>query len=99
MSVGKYSFINAKIRALKADILSLDQWDALIGARDMQAALRILDTTRYANLMKDFDATTSPLKVEQALRKDFTRVLVELFDDAPTSTHNMMVWISRKFLK
>ncbi len=99
MSVARYSFINAKIRSMKADILTPAQWDALIGARDMFAALRILDSTSYAHLVQDMGETTSPIEVEHVLQKDFNRVLVEIKNDIPTANQTLMTWITRKFQK
>lgn len=99
MSVARYSYINAKIRSMKADILTSDQWDALIGARDMFAAIRILDATSYAELVQDFGETTSPLEVERVLQTEFSNVLVEIENDIPTSTQTLMTWITRKFQK
>ncbi|MFX1508808.1 MAG: V-type ATPase subunit [Promethearchaeota archaeon] len=97
MSVARYSFINAKIRGYKADMLTSEHWDALLGARDMYAALRVLDTTSYADIVKDFDETATPQEVEQALQLDFNRVLSEIRTDVPKSAQTLMNWITRKF--
>ncbi len=97
MSVARYSFINAKIRGLKADILSQEQWDALLGARDMYSALRILDATGYSEIAKQFDENAMPIEIGQALRLDFNRVLTEIRNDVPKSTQPLMNWIIRKF--
>lgn len=99
MSVGRYSFINAKIRSMKADILTSDQWDALIGARDMVAAIRILDTSGYSELVKEFGDQTTPQEVERALQEDFNRVFDEISADIPKSAQSLMTWIARKFQK
>jgi V/A-type H+-transporting ATPase subunit C len=97
MSVARYSFLNAKIRGYKADMLNSEHWDALLGARDMYAALRVLDTTSYAAIVKDFDETATPREVEQTLQLDFNRVLAEIRADAPKSSQSLMNWITRKF--
>ncbi|MFX1576652.1 MAG: V-type ATPase subunit [Promethearchaeota archaeon] len=97
MSVARYSFINAKIRGYKADMLTSDHWDALLGARDMYAALRVLDTTSYSEIVKDFDETALPQEVEQALQLDFNRVLSEIHVDIPKGSQPLMNWITRKF--
>lgn len=97
MSVARYSFINAKIRGFKADMLTPDHWDALLGARDMYAALRVLDATSYSEIIKDFDEQATPFEVEQALKLDFNRVLMEIHADVPKSTVPLMTWITRKF--
>ncbi len=97
MSVAQYSFINAKIRGYKSDMLTSEHWDALLGARDMYAALRVLDATSYSEITKDFDETATPIEVEQALKLDFNRVLNEIRIDAPISTQQIMSWITRKF--
>ncbi len=97
MSVARYSFINAKIRGYKADMLTSEHWDALLGARDMYAALRVLDATSYADLVKDFDETALPREVEQALQLDFNRVLSEIRADVPKGSQSLMNWITRKF--
>ncbi|MHA2405531.1 MAG: V-type ATPase subunit, partial [Candidatus Hermodarchaeia archaeon] len=99
MSVARYSFINAKIRSMKADILTPDQWDALIGARDMFGALRVLDSTSYAQLVQDMGETTSPIEVERVLQSDFNKVLIEINNDIPTANQTLMTWITRKFQK
>lgn len=99
MSVAQYSYINAKVRARKADLLTVGQWDALLGARDMTAALRILDVTGYSELVKEFDAQTSPLEVERALQLDFGQVLMEITNDVPGSVQHLMSGVSRKFQK
>ncbi|MFX1565906.1 MAG: V-type ATPase subunit [Promethearchaeota archaeon] len=99
MSVARYSFINAKIRSMKADILSPDQWDALIGARDMFSALRILDSTSYAQLVQDMGESTAPIEVERVLQSDFNKVLIEIKNDIPTANQTLMTWITRKFQK
>ncbi|MFX1319703.1 MAG: V-type ATPase subunit [Promethearchaeota archaeon] len=99
MSVARYSFINAKIRSMKADILTSEQWDALIGARDMFSALRILDATSYAQLVQDMGETTSPIEVERVLQLDFNKVLIEIKNDIPTANQTLMTWITRKFQK
>jgi len=97
MSVARYSYINAKIRGFKSDMLTPEQWDALLGARDMYAALRVLDATSYGEIAKDFDESATPLEVEQALKLDFNRVLSEIQSDAPKSMQSIMNWITRKF--
>jgi len=97
MSVARYSFINAKIRGFKADMLTSEHWDALLGARDMYSALRVLDTTSYAEIVKDFDETASPREVEHALQLDFNRVLSEIRIDVPKASQLLMSWITRKF--
>jgi V/A-type H+-transporting ATPase subunit C len=97
MSVARYSFINAKIRGYKSDMLTSEHWDALLGARDMYAALRVLDATSYSEITKNFDETSTPIEVEQALKLDFNRVLNEIQIDAPKSTQPIMRWITRKF--
>ncbi len=97
MSVARYSFINAKIRGYKADMLTSEHWDALLGARDMYAALRVLDVTSYADIVKDFDETASPREIEQALQLDFNRVLAEIRADVPKGSQQLMNWITRKF--
>jgi len=99
MSVARYSYINAKIRARKANLLTAEQWNALLGARDMPAALRILDATGYSDLVREFDAQTSPLEVERTLQQDFGKVLAETINDVPESAQHLMTWISRKFQK
>ncbi len=99
MSVARYSYINAKIRSMKADILTSEQWDALIGARDMFAALRVLDSTSYSHLVQDMDETTSPIAVERVLQTDFNNILIEIQNDIPTATQQLMTWITRKFQK
>ncbi len=99
MSVARYSYINAKLRARKAELLTSEQWDALLGARDMFAALRVLDGTGYAQLVKDFDSATEPREVERVLQEDFSQTLSEITTDAPESTQHLMLWINRKFLK
>ncbi|MFX1474205.1 MAG: V-type ATPase subunit [Promethearchaeota archaeon] len=99
MSVAKYSYINAKLRALKADLLTSEQWDALLGARDMHAALRILEGSGYSSLVKDFDVSISSSTVERVLQEDFTRVLVEIINEAPEPTQELVKWIARKFQK
>lgn len=97
MSVARYSFINAKIRGFKADMLTEEHWDALLGARDMHAALRVLDATSYSEITKDFDESVSPLEVEKALKLDFNRVLTEIHEDIPKALKPIMNWITRKF--
>ncbi len=97
MSVARYSFINAKIRGYKADMLTTEHWDALLGARDMYAALRVLDATSYSEITQDFDETASPLEIEQSLKLDFNRVLTEITNDVPKSMQTIMNWITRKF--
>jgi vacuolar-type H+-ATPase subunit C/Vma6 len=99
MSAARYSYINAKLRAHLAEILTKEQWDALLGARDMLAAIRVLDATGYANLVKDFTANTSPQEVERVLQDDFNRALLEIIDDAPAVARRIMTWIARKFQK
>ncbi|MFX1299645.1 MAG: V-type ATPase subunit [Promethearchaeota archaeon] len=99
MSVARYSFINAKIRSMKADILTSEQWDALIGARNMLAALRVLDATGYAELVQDLGETTSPLEIERVLQTDFNKVLFEIQSDIPTDSQLLMSWITRKYQK
>ena len=96
-SVARYSYINAKIRGRKADLLSPEQIDALLGARSMLAALRILDATGYAELVRGFDASTTPIEVERALQEDFGRVLIGLLNDIPKSRLALMTSIARKF--
>ena len=97
MSVARYSFINAKIRGYKADMLTEEHWDALLGARDMHAALRVLDATSYAEITKDFDESVTPLEVEKTLKLDFNRVLIEIHDDIPKAMRPITEWITRKF--
>jgi V/A-type H+-transporting ATPase subunit C len=97
MSVARYSFINARIRGFKADMLTEEHWDALLGARDMTAALRVLDATSYSEITKDFDENVTPIEVEKALRLDFNRVLTEIHDDIPKPMQPLMNWIIRKF--
>lgn len=99
MSVARYSFINAKIRSMKADILTSEQWDALIGARNMLAALRILDATGYAELVQDLGETTSPIEIERVLQTDFNKVLFEIQSDIPTDSQTLMSWITKKYQK
>jgi V/A-type H+-transporting ATPase subunit C len=84
---------------MKADILTPDQWDALIGARDMFGALRVLDSTSYAQLVQDMGETTSPIEVERVLQSDFNKVLIEINNDIPTANQTLMTWITRKFQK
>lgn len=97
MSVARYSFINAKIRGYKADMLTEEHWDALLGARDMYAALRVLDATSYAEIIKEFDESVAPLEVEKTLKLDFNRVLAEIHNDVPKVMRPIMQWITRKF--
>jgi V/A-type H+-transporting ATPase subunit C len=78
-------------------MLTSEHWDALLGARDMYAALRVLDTTSYAEIVKDFDETAAPREVEQALQLDFNRVLAEIRADVPKGSQPLMNWITRKF--
>jgi ATP synthase A1 C subunit len=99
MSAARYSYINAKIRAHLAEILTKEQWDALLGARDMLAAIRVLDTTGYGGLVKEFTARTSPQDVERVLQEDFNRALTEVDEDTPRAAQQVMTWIARKFQK
>lgn len=99
MSAARYSYINAKLRAHLAEILTKEQWDALLGARDMLAAVRVLDATGYSDLVKGFTTRTSPQEVERVLQEDFNRALVEVTEDAPRATQRLMTWIARKFQK
>jgi vacuolar-type H+-ATPase subunit C/Vma6 len=99
MCAARYSYINAKLRAHLAEILAKEQWDALLGARDMLAAIRVLDATAYSDLVKDFTANTSPQEVEHVLQDDFNHALTEIIEDAPGATQRLMVWIARKFQK
>ena len=99
MSVARYSYINAKIRARNAELLSNEQWDAMLGARDMFAALRILDGTGYSDLVREFNADTSPMVIERALQGDFNTVFQEISRDAPESVHSMLIWVQRKYQK
>jgi ATP synthase A1 C subunit len=99
MAVARYSYINAKIRARKAELLTTDQWDALLGARDMQAALRILDGTGYSELIRELDAETTADQLEHILQEDFNQVLQEIIVDAPEASHKILVWVQRKYQK
>jgi ATP synthase A1 C subunit len=99
MSVARYSYINAKIRARNAELLSEEQWNALLGARDMLAALRVLDGTGYADLVRDFGADTTAHQIERALQEDFNQVFQEITNDTPEAIHHMLIWIQRKYQK
>ena len=99
MAVARYSYINAKIRARKAELLTKDQWDALLGARDMQAALRILDGTGYSELLRELETDITADQLERILQEDFNQVLQEILVDAPDSAQNILIWIQRKYQK
>ncbi|MDO8055987.1 MAG: V-type ATPase subunit, partial [Candidatus Hermodarchaeota archaeon] len=99
MSVARYSYINAKIRARNSELLSNEQWNALLGARDMFAALRILDGTGYADLVREFDADTSSMEIERTLQGDFSTVFQEITRDAPEAVQSMLIWVQRKYQK
>ncbi|MFX1564174.1 MAG: V-type ATPase subunit, partial [Promethearchaeota archaeon] len=93
------SYINAKIRARKSGLLTNEQWDALLGARDMIAALRILDMTGYSDLIKEFDSQVLPIEVEKTLQTHFGEVLIEITNDVPGSVQHLMNLISKMFQK
>jgi len=90
-SVARYSYINAKIRGRKADLLTPEQIDSML------ASLRILDSTVYADLVRGFDASTTPREVERALQEDFGRVLTDIINDVPAGRRPIMTGIARKF--
>jgi V/A-type H+-transporting ATPase subunit C len=99
MAVARYSYINAKIRARKAELLTEEQWDALLGARDMQAALRILDGTGYSDLVRELEANITADQLERILQEDFNNVLQEILIDAPEAAQKILIWVQRKYQK
>ncbi|MFX0094238.1 MAG: V-type ATPase subunit [Candidatus Hodarchaeota archaeon] len=44
-----YSFINAKIRALKAQLLTIGEYERLLSAQSLNEVARLIGTTSYAN--------------------------------------------------
>lgn len=99
MAVARYSYINAKIRARKAELLTEDQWNALLGARDMQAALRILDGTGYAEMIRELDPEITADQLERILQEDFNKALQEITIDAPDAAKDILIWVQRKYQK
>ncbi len=66
--LAKYSFVNAKIRAMLSSLLDESRINALLEARDPGEALDILKKTPYGPLFLDADKDISRMPgVERAL--------------------------------
>ena len=66
--LAKYSFANAKIRAMLSFLISPDVFDGMLGAADRDEALGLLAKTVYAPVIAGLSGDTVDVsRIEQAL--------------------------------
>lgn len=81
----KYGFINAKLRGLKRELLTLEKYNLMLNATYNEFCSHLL-TTPYGELLKEKKGTPAPIEIEKSaiygLFKAFQKLLRWLPEDA-----------------
>jgi len=94
LDLAKYSFINAKIRAMLSSLITQDIFSSLLESRDIYEALDILKETPYKDIVEKFSSASQNLSV---LEKEFLRndlnIYRKVYDAIPTKREKEFVFL------
>lgn len=92
--LAKYSFINAKIRAMLSSLITQDTFSRLLESKDIYEALDILKETPYKDIVENFSSASQNLSV---LEKEFLRndlnIYRKVYDATATKREKEFVFL------
>jgi len=92
--LNKYSYANARIRALLSFLLSPDLFERMIAAHDLGEVLSILKTTTYKEVVEKLPAEVSELlPLEKALLKDNLAACWKIYDAIIGKQEKMFIFL------
>ncbi len=69
-SLSRYAFVNSKVRSMLSVLLQEDVLKSLIGARDMDEVVAILEGTAYKDVLEHFSYPYDPKQIEMVILQD-----------------------------
>ncbi len=94
-SVIDYSLVHATVRALYSAMLSLEQWDALVHAQDLDALASALAKTTYGATLILKDLT--PRRAVHQVRRHLTALYEKVIRLTPEPSRQLLLWMWRLY--
>jgi len=95
LSVLKYAYLNAKVRSMRARLLTKDNIYALLGSKDIQEVAQILGKTAYEIDLKSEEINA--INLEKTIVKNFIREIEDILNYSPEDVKNLLTDLLKKF--
>ncbi|MCK4533472.1 V-type ATPase subunit [bacterium] len=95
-SIGKYAFINAKVRAMLGSMLSAETIDALIHSKDIDEFCDILKGSNYHHIFSVYGSTSDLGMIEFELFKNHIQVYFKILRNLQGASHQLVFLMLNK---
>ncbi|MHA1210180.1 MAG: V-type ATPase subunit, partial [Candidatus Freyarchaeota archaeon] len=87
-----YASINAKVRALKSQMLSIGDYEKLVQAVDIDEAIRLLNTTPYGEVLSKADLRypLDPTELDRVLSEGLLKIYNLVINSSPRNVRNYL---------
>ncbi|MEM2136888.1 MAG: V-type ATPase subunit [Candidatus Methanomethylicia archaeon] len=92
----RYGFINTKIRGMKREYITMEQYNKIIEA-PYQDLVKILMETVYGEALREFNETPTPIEIEKALLKSLTKSYIKVLKWLPTQAMKVIALHMMKY--
>jgi V/A-type H+-transporting ATPase subunit C len=83
-SVLKYAYVSAKVRGMKLLLLNKERFYSLLGSRDLEGLLRLLEDTPYELEAYRIMEKPTPANIETTLMENFVKTVETIIDESPS---------------
>jgi V/A-type H+-transporting ATPase subunit C len=95
LSVLKYAYLNAKVRSMRARLLTKDNIYALLGSKGILEIAQILEKTAYKIDLKSEEINA--INLEKIIIKNFIREIEDILNYSPEDVKNLLADLLKKF--
>lgn len=95
ISVLKYAYLNAKVRSMRARLLTKDNIYALLGSKEINEIVRLLEKSAYKIDLKNEEINA--IELEKIITKNFIKEIEEILRYSPEDVKNLLTDLLKKF--
>ncbi|MHC1581532.1 MAG: V-type ATPase subunit [Candidatus Syntropharchaeia archaeon] len=97
MSVSKYAYVNAKVKAIMSDLLGEREIRSLVEAGSAKEMVSILMNTPYREEISSLPADASLVSIERAFKENLVETYIRVIRSTKDEVRNLLTEILRKF--
>jgi len=95
LSVLKYAYLNAKVRSMKARLLTKENIYALLGSKEVEEIARLLE--KYAYKIDLESREINAIELERVIIRNFIKEIEEILRYSPEDVKSILVDLLKKF--
>jgi V/A-type H+-transporting ATPase subunit C len=95
LGVLKYAYLNAKVRSMRARLLTKDNIYALLGSKEIEEVARLLEKYAYKIDLKSGEINA--IELERVIIRNFIKEIEEILRYSPEDVKNILVDLLKKF--